>query len=249
MNKKGFTLIELLAVVIILAVVLLIAVPTVLNLIEKTNKEAFKTQTIALIKAAEKYVLQEKLSGKIITEITDFSLLEMENKYTEGKIIVNEDDSITLEGITNGKYCAYEDKHNLNINKGKCINPIEKCFTFDEKSGTINDYDTNCKKKLQIPNTIKNITVKNIGDNAFDSKGLTSVVIPSTVIFLGDNSFSNNQLTTITIEDVPRTYGYLMFENNNNLETVIIKGNNCNSLDAVWTILFENNPKKICVSL
>ncbi|MFV0274847.1 MAG: type II secretion system protein, partial [Bacilli bacterium] len=71
LNKtKGFTLIELLAVVIILAVVLLIAVPTVLNLIEKTNKEAFKTSSIALAKAAENYVIKSQMFEKEVLDIT-----------------------------------------------------------------------------------------------------------------------------------------------------------------------------------
>lgn len=42
MNRKGFTLIELLAVIIVLAIILVITVPTILNTLGDTRKDAFE---------------------------------------------------------------------------------------------------------------------------------------------------------------------------------------------------------------
>ena len=44
-NKKGFTLVELLAVIAILAILVIIALPNVINMYTKTQKEAFLTET------------------------------------------------------------------------------------------------------------------------------------------------------------------------------------------------------------
>ena len=54
-NKKAFTLIELLAVIVILAIIALIAVPTVMNIITKAQKSAFKDSAYGVIKAGELY--------------------------------------------------------------------------------------------------------------------------------------------------------------------------------------------------
>ena len=55
MKKKGFTLIELLAVIIILAVIALITVPIVLNIIEKSRKQAFLNSAYSIMETAQTY--------------------------------------------------------------------------------------------------------------------------------------------------------------------------------------------------
>ena len=44
-KKKGFTLVELLAVIAILAILVIIALPNVINMYTKAQKEAFLTET------------------------------------------------------------------------------------------------------------------------------------------------------------------------------------------------------------
>jgi len=55
-NKNGFTLIELLAVIVILAIIALIAVPVILNILDKSNKSAFKDTAYGIV-SAENYTL------------------------------------------------------------------------------------------------------------------------------------------------------------------------------------------------
>lgn len=51
MKKQGFTLIELLAVIVILAAIALIATPLVLNIIERTEKGAFRDSVYGIMES------------------------------------------------------------------------------------------------------------------------------------------------------------------------------------------------------
>ena len=55
-NKKGFTLVELLAVIAILAILVIIALPNVINMYTKAQKEAFLTETKKIYSEAEKSI-------------------------------------------------------------------------------------------------------------------------------------------------------------------------------------------------
>ena len=50
-KKKGFTLIELLVVIVILALILIIAVPSIINVLEKSKKQAFIESGISIVKS------------------------------------------------------------------------------------------------------------------------------------------------------------------------------------------------------
>jgi hypothetical protein len=54
---------------------------------------------------------------------------------------------------------------------------------------------------VSIPETIWNIPVKAIGNDAFRNKGITGVIIPNSVISIGLRAFGGNKLTSITIQD------------------------------------------------
>lgn len=56
MNSKGFTLVELLAVIVILAIILSIAVPTITNIIDNSNQEAYVSNEKMIVKAAKTYI-------------------------------------------------------------------------------------------------------------------------------------------------------------------------------------------------
>ena len=131
MKKKGFTLIELLAVIVILAIIALIAVPTVMNIISRANKSAFKDSAYGVLKAGENYYMGELLNAQGMTsdKVFDFSkdTSELEingSKPTGGDMIVNTSGKVAL-AITNGRHC---------VTKG-----------FNDEDVTITDDVTNCK--------------------------------------------------------------------------------------------------------
>jgi len=53
--------------------------------------------------------------------------------------------------------------------------------------------------EIRIPPRIGNNTVTEIGERVFTKKGLTSVIIPESVIFIGNMAFADNQINSISI--------------------------------------------------
>ena len=63
-KKNAFTLIELLAVIVILAVILVISIPRILDVIETSKKDSFKSTAQLIADSAEKKKVSDKLLGK-----------------------------------------------------------------------------------------------------------------------------------------------------------------------------------------
>lgn len=115
LNKKGFTLIELLATVIILAIVLLIAVPAVINTIESTRKNAFKSSTLSIFKAAADKAALATIEADSDVALPDngeyvfwpVSTLSVDNvsKFTGGIVVANKDGNLMF--YANVKEGAY----------------------------------------------------------------------------------------------------------------------------------------------
>ncbi|HHW69620.1 MAG TPA: type II secretion system protein, partial [Tenericutes bacterium] len=119
-RQHGFTLIELLAVIVILAVIALISTPIVLNVIEKTRKEAYKSSSLNVFKAGELYEAKNNFSG-IDKNGVNINDLELDNnKFTSGKIIKNENNKLEIVNVTDGIYCSKGTKENLIVVKGSC---------------------------------------------------------------------------------------------------------------------------------
>ena len=68
-KRNAFTLIELLAVIVILAVILVIAIPRILDVIETSKKDSFKSTAQLIADSAEKKYVTNKLNN-IDEEIT-----------------------------------------------------------------------------------------------------------------------------------------------------------------------------------
>ena len=111
-KKNAFTLIELLAVIVILAVILVIAIPRILDVIETSKKDSFKTSAQIIADSAEKNKVSDKLLGKD-EEITCKDVAKINDEdYASCKITFDSDGiakvSITGKGkfdglkITNG---------------------------------------------------------------------------------------------------------------------------------------------------
>ena len=88
-------------------------------------------------------------------------------------------------------------------------------FTFDEATGTIEDYDSSDGSDVIIPSEINGITVTKIAENAFSTKGLTSVIFPETITEIGKSAFVNNDLSEIILLDSLVSLGERAFADNN----------------------------------
>ena len=77
---------------------------------------------------------------------------------------------------------------------------------------------------VKIPKKIKETLVTSIGNYAFASNKLISVVIPDGVTSIGYNAFSDNSLTSVKIPNGATSIGYSAFASNNLTSVVIPPG-------------------------
>ncbi|GHV86974.1 hypothetical protein AGMMS50255_2700 [Spirochaetia bacterium] len=88
-------------------------------------------------------------------------------------------------------------------------------FDYTENNGTITITGYKGEtKNVTIPEKINGMPVTAIGDYAFESKQLTSVIIPNSVTSIGNIAFYENHLTSVTIPDSVTSFGYFSFGNN-----------------------------------
>ena len=72
-------------------------------------------------------------------------------------------------------------------------------FTYDDSGATvrITDYNIAGPKNVVIPQMINGKLVTVIGANAFASKGLTSLVLPSKLVTIESGAFSGNTISKV----------------------------------------------------
>ena len=268
MKKNAFTLIELLAVIVILAVILVISIPRILDVIDVSKKDSFKTSTQLIADSAEKKYVENKLNN-IDEEITceNVSKLSKEDyEYCFVKIDNEGNAKVTIKGKGKFKDLAICNGTKTSVELSDTCSTDAKYFAYEEVEGgiSITGYSIEGGLDVVIPSNINGKQVVAIGDVAFTTRGveptgissnnieykvkplynyenkydvviikdvayygigITSVVIPNTVISIGRRAFSNNKLTnsTITFPTTPLTIGCHAFDNN--LEEIIYPSN------------------------
>ena len=99
-KRNAFTLIELLAVIVILAVILVISIPRILDVIETSKLDSFKTSAQIIADSAEKKYVTNKLNN-IDEEITCDKVAKISSKdyeYCFVKIDKEGKATVTIEG-------------------------------------------------------------------------------------------------------------------------------------------------------
>ena len=99
-KRNAFTLIELLAVIVILAVILVISIPRILDVIDVSKKDSFKTSAQIIADSAEKKYVTNKLNN-IDEEITCENVSKLsEEDYESCKITFDNEGNakVTIEG-------------------------------------------------------------------------------------------------------------------------------------------------------
>lgn len=127
MKRKGFTLVELIAVIVVVAVIALIAVPLVMNQMENTKKEAYKTSVQSVFDALSTYLAHNTeiddipSAGILIPGDEIYTQLDLKNAdFISGKIYRDENGVMMVESLSNGTYCASGSKNELRVTKGDC---------------------------------------------------------------------------------------------------------------------------------
>ena len=173
-NKKAFTLVELLGVIILLGVIAIIIAPNILKTQKKSEKELFEDSVNALIRGAQMYYANNNFINYPASGIAANSKeLDVKNNedMTSGSIKLVNNEYFYASNVSNGKYCANGVRNDLSIDEGKCPDTPDRCFGFDQSTGTITKY---YKEKVgcdianpTVPDKIDGIVVKKIGQYAF----------------------------------------------------------------------------------
>ena len=97
------------------------------------------------------------------------------------------------------------------------------------------NYNTTGGTVVNIPTTVsrgcETYSITEIGNFSFQSKGLTAVTIPNTIVNIGEKGFFINNLTTLTIPDSVINIDEGAFAQNNNMTTLVL-GNNLTTIGA-----------------
>ncbi len=99
--------------------------------------------------------------------------------------------------------------------------PTSTIKTTDVAGGGVEIADyTGTEKDIIIPSTVGGkpvVSIKgpnSVGLGAFEYRGLTSVVLPDTLITLGNRAFANNSIASITLPKSLKTIGEYAFQHN-----------------------------------
>ena len=145
-KKNAFTLIELLAVIVILAVILVIAIPRILDVIETSKKDSFKTSAQIIADSAEKKYVENKLNN-IDEEITCDKVAKISSKdYEYCFVKINEEGkaTVTIEGKGKFKGMGICNASKETSEISDTCSTKQECFGF--KDGAITGYDMGTPK-------------------------------------------------------------------------------------------------------
>ena len=102
-------------------------------------------------------------------------------------------------------------------------------------TATITGY-TGVSTDVEIPATLGGLSVTTIGESAFQSDHLTSVIIPDSVTTIGISAFQINDLTSLIIPNSVTTIGQTAFQSNQ-LTSVVLP----DSLTTIGVSAFQIN--------
>lgn len=125
--------------------------------------------------------------------------------------------------------------HNAAIHSGVRIAKTISDFVFDAETQTITAY-IGTNTDVVIPSAINGVNVLVIGDSAFKSKSLTSVVIPSGITTIGQEAFSSNALTSLVLPNTVTSLGVAAFSGN-----LITSVTFSTALTSLPSMVFYNN--------
>ena len=186
MKKNAFTLIELLAVIVILAVILVISIPRILDVIDVSKKDSFKTSAQLIADSAEKKYVENKLNN-IDEEITCENVTKLSKEdYESCKITFDNEGNAKVNIIGKGKFkdLAICNGTKTSVELSDTCSTDAKYFAYEEVEGgiSITGYSIEGGLDVVIPSNINGKQVVSIGNDAFTTRGVTPTGISTNKI-------------------------------------------------------------------
>lgn len=133
-------------------------------------------------------------------------------------------------------YASFSTNISLSV-KGK----VYKVSDNGDGTVTITNYDKTCGSEVNIPSTIRGLTVTRIADGnwnfscttgfcaywPFTNKNITSITMPDTITYIRGRAFEYNQITKVKLSSNLIKMGFEVFASNNlKDDSAIIYGRN-----------------------
>ena len=149
-KKNAFTLIELLAVIVILAVILVIAIPRILDVIETSKKDSFKTSAQLIADSAEKKYVTNKLNNidEVITCENVTKLSKEDYEYCFVKIDNEGNAKVTIEGKGKFKDLAICNGTKTSVELNDTCSTDAKYFAYEVIPDVTVSDENKCKTYL-----------------------------------------------------------------------------------------------------
>ena len=147
-KKNAFTLIELLAVIVILAVILVISIPRILDVIEESKKDSFKSTAQIIADSAEKKYVTNKLNNidEVITCENITKLSKEDYEYCFVKIDNEGKAKVTIEGKGKFKDLAICNGTKTSVELSDTCSSDAKYFAYALIPDLIIEDKEKCKK-------------------------------------------------------------------------------------------------------
>ena len=185
-KRNAFTLIELLAVIVILAVILVISIPRILDVIDVSKKDSFKTSAQIIADSAEKKYVENKLNNidEVITCENVTKLSKEDYEYCFVKIDNEGNAKVTIKGKGKFKDLAICNGTKTSVELSDTCSTDAKYFAYEDVEGgiSITGYSIEGGLDVVIPEKINGKTVVGISEYAFTTKGVTPTGISTNKI-------------------------------------------------------------------
>ena len=147
-KRNAFTLIELLAVIVILAVILVISIPRILDVIDVSKLDSFKTSAQIIADSAEKKYVENKLNNidEVITCENVTKLSKEDYEYCFVKIDNEGKATVTIEGKGKFKDLAICNGTKTSVELSDTCSTDAKYFAYSLIPDLIIEDKEKCKK-------------------------------------------------------------------------------------------------------
>ena len=149
-KRNAFTLIELLAVIVILAVILVIAIPRILDVIDASKKDSFKTSAQIIADSVEKKYVENKLNNidEVITCESVTKLSKEDYEYCFVKIDNEGNAKVTIEGKGKFKDLAICNGTKTSVELNDTCSTDAKYFAYEVIPDVTVSDENKCKTYL-----------------------------------------------------------------------------------------------------